>query len=877
MSAARPSRVSLRQTITLRMGALVTGTALALLVSYAMLGVRPVVEHIAESRFSLGAAQVSARLNALVAPTEQLLSIARGWVGHTVSPLDDPERLNQYFKPVLSATPHIAAVIAGGADGRGWLLLRRADGSWHYRLTDVPNWDYTHQTVDQAPDGSAVSNNRRAFDYDPRNRIWYQAAARDRDGDRIHWTSPYTFTYSNQPGITVSTRVRLENAEPFVLGFDVFLDDLSRATASTAVSENSLTLVLTEDERVLALPAAPPGYAPDEWAKRALQPATALGLPPVGDALQHWRAAPQPNAHIVSYRSNGETWLASLRPFQLGEQKLWVMVLAPAADFMPAWGPIIASVLLALAAILGIALLLARRQAISIARPLELLALASSRLSRLDFKLDRPIESPIAEIDQLARRQDDAREMLQRNQTALESQATDLRRQIEALKAAEARLSHVDHHDSLTDLPNRLMLNDRLHHAITLAHRHRTRLALLFIDLDHFKTINDTLSHAVGDRLIYAAANRLRRAVRDSDTLARSGGDEFVVLLEGLDDATEAGRQAARLLDTIAEPFDVDGQRLFVTASIGISLCPDDGLDGATLMRNADAAMYKAKEQGRNTYHFYTEEMTRQALDRLELQGLLRQAVRMDELELHFQPQIALAGGEITGAEALVRWRHPRKGLIPPAHFIALAEESGAIVDIGEWVIKQACRAWQQLRADGQPIEHIAVNVSVVQLRNPAFVEVLQDIVERAGMPNSAIEIELTESVFLETQTALGLLRQLGERGFRLALDDFGTGYSSLSYLRQLPFQKLKIDRTFIADIGGAKEADALVCSIIGLGQAIGLKLTAEGVETEAQARFLARQQCDEVQGYLHTPPLDYAALLAWLTARRSAAAPPSA
>ena len=442
-------------------------------------------------------------------------------------------------------------------------------------------------------------------------------------------------------------------------------------------------------------------------------------------------------------------------------------------------------------------------------------------------------------------------------------------------KAAEERLHYLGHHDPLTGLANRHLFNDRLDHAILRAQRENEQLALLFIDLDHFKMVNDTLGHQVGDKLLCAMATRLSQQLRAADTLARMGGDEFIILVEGLEDAGALVHIAEKLVETFAAPVELEQRQLFVTGSIGISLYPADGADAKTLIRNADAAMYQAKAQGRNTYHFYSEEMTRSALRRLELEGYLRQGIEKSWLELHLQPQVSLIDGRVVGAEALVRLRHPEKGLIPPLEFISMAEETGLIFPLGQWVIEESCRIWSGLARKGMHLPHLAVNLSAKQLQRREFLAATTAALAASGIPQGVLEFEITESVFLESAEALELLGVLGDHGINLSIDDFGTGYSSLSYLKRLPFSKIKIDKSFIHDIGRDDESEILVRTIINLADTLGLAIIAEGVETREQVDFLLASGCRDGQGYLFSKPLPRSEFEAWLSQRMQPAAHP--
>ncbi|MBL8442687.1 MAG: EAL domain-containing protein [Zoogloeaceae bacterium] len=857
---------TLREAIIARMALLVLGSISLLSLSYVLFGLKPTIDQIAEAQFSVAVSEVTANLDRVFEPVRTLLPMALGWLEHQPPSVDDPDSFNRLFKPMLEHSPHLTSVVAGTTTGKGWLLLQLSGGVWRNRLTDVPRWGQL-QHFFEWKSGENISTHSESIDYDPRQRAWFKAAL-DGAEAQVQWTKPYTFFTTGDPGITASIRTPSGEGEQFILGFDLMLRDLSSATINARLSPNGIAMILTEDLRVLALPRPPSGTLAETWSARILQQSSELGIAAIDAALERWRSVAASAGQTLHFSSDDQDWLVAVRPYHLGNLSFNVMVLAPASDLYPAWRSMAWLVAGTMVTVLLLAIMLARNQARRIARPLEQLLAASERLGKLDFSGSAPIKSGISEVDRLAHEQEAARILLSENQHRLLAHEHNLHQQIEALQQAEARLSYAGHHDALTDLPNRLLLTDRLKQAISRAARLEKRVALLFIDLDNFKTINDTLGHDVGDQLLCTAATRLASLIRASDTVGRLGGDEFVVLLDGLDNNHFAGQCAANILNALARPFEMDERALYVTASIGISMYPDDGVEVATLLRNADAAMYKAKGCGRNTYRFYTESMTREAVERLALQGMLRSAVERNEFVLHFQPQVSLYDGRLTGIEALIRWQHPQRGLVAPSEFIPLAEESGTIFAIGQWVLEESCRTWHDLAAKGIHIPGIAVNLSVVQLRQQDFVTRLRQTLTEYGVPREAIEIELTESVFLETEDALDLLKELGKSGSRLSLDDFGTGYSSLSYLKRLPFQKLKIDKSFVGGIGTGKEADALVRSVIGLGHALELTLVAEGVETPRQARFLRQHYCDEGQGYLFAKPLPIAELVAWVSAR---------
>ena len=433
---------------------------------------------------------------------------------------------------------------------------------------------------------------------------------------------------------------------------------------------------------------------------------------------------------------------------------------------------------------------------------------------------------------------------------------------ISQLKRSEADLNYLAHHDPLTKLPNRLLLAARLEHAIQRAQRDGSLLAVLFIDLDRFKNINDSLGHPVGDNLLQIVAHRLGSGVRSEDTVARLGGDEFVVVLEGLGDISHATDVAKLIMNNLAQPFELKGNAVFVTASIGISTYPADGRDGTTLLRNADAAMYRSKEEGRNTIRFYSAELTRTACERLTLESDLRRAIERQEFLLHFQPQVDISNGAVVGAEALVRWQHPKSGLSSPMCFIPLAEETGLILPLGNWVLRIACEQLRAWLARGLPAITIAVNLSPRQFQSLDLVRELRAILDSTGVPPQLIELEITESAIMERgQGVVAALRALKDLGVKLAIDDFGTGYSSLAYLRRFPIDTLKIDQSFMHDIPHDTGAMEIAATIIAMARNLHLQVLAEGVETIEQLAFLKDHGCDTYQGYIFSGPLTPAAL----------------
>src|SRR3984893_4223355 len=419
------------------------------------------------------------------------------------------------------------------------------------------------------------------------------------------------------------------------------------------------------------------------------------------------------------------------------------------------------------------------------------------------------------------------------------------------------QMAHSAQHDFLTDLPNRLLLSDRLTHAIATARRYHRQLAVLFLDLDSFKRINDSLGHAIGDKLLKAVGARLLAVVRKSDTVSRQGGDEFVIVLSSIERSEDAALSATKLIAAIIRPYSIDQHNLHVSGSIGISIYPTDGVEAEALIQNADNAMYHAKDNGSNNYLFFNEEMNVQAVEHQSLETSLRRALERHEFELHFQPKIVLKSGEITGVEALIRWRHPERGLIPPGEFIPIAESCGLIVQIGRWVLLEACmqaRAWRDLGLRAVPV---AVNVSAVEFLAKDFLSGVRTVLIATGVEPRNLELELTESVLIiDAESTIDTLHALKAIGVQLAVDDFGTGYSSFSYLRRFPLDALKIDRSFVHDITSNPDDAKIVSAMIGIGKSLRQRVIAEGVETLEQLDFLQSQGCGEGQGYYFSRPV---------------------
>ncbi|MGB5306475.1 MAG: EAL domain-containing protein [Gammaproteobacteria bacterium] len=441
----------------------------------------------------------------------------------------------------------------------------------------------------------------------------------------------------------------------------------------------------------------------------------------------------------------------------------------------------------------------------------------------------------------------------------------------EQAESVAKRMEYYAHHDALTGLPNRILFNDRIDTALAHAQRQQSMLALLFLDLDRFKVINDSLGHAVGDQLLRVVSRRIRKCLRTDDTVARLGGDEFMVLLTDIKSSADAGRIGNKIIDSLVKPASCNGHELHITTSIGVSIYPFDGLDTDTLVKNSDVSMYRAKELGRNKLVYYTAEMNAVSRKQLSLETSLRKALENDELELYYQPQVDITTNTIIGAEALLRWQHPEMGAINPLDFLPIAEDSGMIIPIGEWVLHTAFRQLRIWHDAGHKQLGLAVNLSASQIARPGLTRTIKHALETTGINAGMTELEITENVVMKNlDTAIVILDKLKAMGFRIAMDDFGTGYSSLGYLRKLPIDTVKIDKSFVREIPDNKEDTLIAQAVIAMAQSLGLSLVAEGVENNKQLEFLRQQNCTVVQGYLFSKPLSPADFTDLLTAHSS-------
>ena len=431
---------------------------------------------------------------------------------------------------------------------------------------------------------------------------------------------------------------------------------------------------------------------------------------------------------------------------------------------------------------------------------------------------------------------------------------------VSASKAMTAKMTYLAQHDFLTNLPNRVLLNDRIEQAIASADRYGTQVALLFLDLDNFKHINDSLGHASGDKLLQSVSKRLKACVRNTDTVSRQGGDEFIILLDDRQTGKHAELTAEKILEQLTMPHMVGKCQLYITTSIGISIYPQDGLDAETLLKSADTAMYHAKEKGRNNYQFFKNEMNTHAVQRLVIEADLRVALEKKQFELHYQPKFNLTTNQISGVECLLRWQHPEWGEVAPDTFIGIAEETGLIIQIGCWVMREACQQAKMWLDNHLPAVTIAINISAKEFLQKDFVSGVRKILAETQLPAHHLELEITESVLMrDAESSTAILLQLKQMGIKLAVDDFGTGYSSLSYLQQFPIDMLKIDQSFVHRITAASDEGIIVSAIISMGNSLKLRVIAEGIENKVQLDFLKSRHCEEGQGYLFSPALSAA------------------
>ncbi len=865
----RPSHTvkSLRRSLFTGLTFLISVSLILFSAGVILFGLRPVVDQVAEIRFKQAVAEIEGSLDRIFSPVDTILYAAQQWLSAGDFDHSQLDEFNRFIWQVLKKSPQLTSAVAGTSDGQGWMMLQQPDGGWISRITNIPQRGQVQHFTRWSADGSKQEYDR-VIDYDPRLRPWYRGAVEQLGKSDMFWTAPYTFFTTGEAGVTAASAIALSDGRTLAVGLDMKLLDISRASTAVHVSDHGFVAVIDGNARLLGLPGNSETLTSKQINNLVLRPATALANPALNAGISLWQQRQKPAGAILHFSLSGQPWLASFQRASRGNQTFWIAVLAPSTDFIPPWQPLAQGLLAMFVAVLALSFLLVLRYARQFSRPLEELATESRRIANLDFSHDKTVNSAIREIQQLADAQATMRNMLLDYRNTVDAQATDLTQQITALKDAESRLEKISYHDTLTGLPNRLLLNDRMENVIQRAQRQTATFAVFFLDLDHFKAVNDTHGHPVGDRLLCVAAERFSKIVRKADTLARIGGDEFVILAENIEEEGDAENLAEKLLATLVRPLDVDGRLFHLTGSIGISLYPADGTDRVTLIRNADSAMYQAKASGRNRYHFYSVDITRRVTARLKMEQELHTALAQDEFEVHYQPQVNTVNGALIGVEALVRWRHPTEGLVMPDTFIPVAEDCGLIGRIGEWVLNEACRQWAAWRSQHIQVPRLAVNLSVKQLQDDSLQARITDILARHGLPPGVLEIEVTESIFLENPDAVSMLLAMEETGISFALDDFGTGYSSLGYLKKMPPARLKIDQGFTRDIGQGKDGEVVVLAIIGLATALGREVIAEGVETREQADFMVHHGCHQAQGYFYSKPLSPADFADWYTAR---------
>ena len=994
MALPRHHGQPLRQFMLRRVAVLVFATTALLLASFVGFGLLPMADQVAKEQFDHAATGVRSELDAVFVPPVRLLDMSRGWLAGALPDLASPQAFNQVFKPVLESSLEITSVVAGTSSGQSWLLLQKPGGGWRNRMTDVPHRGAKrHLLFDEAVDGS-VKQSWSDQNYDPRQRLWFTGAMAQKASAGVHWTAPYSFFTTGDPGITASTRMRLADGRDFVLGFDLTLRELSHATQAVVVGLHGVALVLTADERVLALPTKPLAVSPDEWFKRVLQPATTLGMPAVTAALDAWHAVHRPQSEVLVFESQGRSWLVSVQPYVLGVEKLWVLVLAPADDFsIP-----LHSMALALAAALGGVLLfvmwMTRVGMARLSQPLEVLADNSRRIARLDWSPLLEVNSRVAEIQQLAASQQTMQKTLGDNQQELNSRAEELSHQVSTLQATETRLQqksdmlqtiidnfpggvsvvnadlrlvafntefktlldlpdelcnrtvlmfedvirhnaqrgdygpqdvdmlvaervklarefkahrmertlpngtvvevrgtplpqggmvtlYIDitaskqhereldrmaHYDALTGLPNRVLLVDRLHQGMAQVVRRGQHLVVAYLDLDGFKQVNDTLGHEAGDQLLVMLTARMRQALREGDTLARLGGDEFVAVLTDVLSLDESVPMLKRLLAAVSAPVTLAGRELQVSASIGVTLFPQSvEVDADQLLRQSDQAMYQAKQSGKNRYHVFDAEHDRSLRGQFEGLKRIKQALEQDEFVLYYQPKVNMRTGQVVGAEALIRWRHPQQGLLAPALFLPLIEDDPLAVAVGQWVIRTALAQMAAWNATGLHLA-LSVNVGARQLQQNGFVAFLNDALAAQPLVDAAdLQIEVLETSALQDMVRVTeVMAQCRGLGVHFALDDFGTGYSSLTYLKRLPVSQLKIDQSFVRDMLDDSDDLSILLGVLDLAASFHRQAIAEGVETVEHGHMLLQLGCELAQGYGIARPMSAADIPTW-------------
>ncbi len=1110
MGSASSHPASLRQLILTLVIGLVAATTFIVAACFVVFSLFPMARQIAQDHFDHTRVQLESDLNATFSPPVKLLEMSQLWLDGIAPDLGSPEAFNRLFQPVLETSPQITSVVAGTSTGQGWLLLAQTDGSWRNRMTDVPRWGNRHLLINRSPAGS-TTREWREQDYDPRQRPWFQVGMAGAATGLMGWTAPYVFFTTGDPGITASLGMPLADGRKLVIGFDLKLRDLSYNTLNAKVGKTGLAMVMTDDERVLALPARPADIDDVVWKSHVLKPVAELSLAPVNAALTAWRTGGRHASGVLVFKAGGQAWLASVQPYQLGAQRLWLLTLAPEADFSPNWRPILMALVMALLLLLGVTAWVAKTQLKRLTRPLEALAAASNKIGQLDFQEVAPVQSNVLEIQQLVQAQSVMREMLRDNQSMLANQAHELRHQnevlnvivnyfpggvsmvdeqlrvtvhntqyqqlqelpdslfettelrfedvirhnirrgdygpgdpeqqladriavtrsgepyliqrrfsngrvleirglplpgggfvssyvdvtdrieteeklrlaasvfthtsdaititrsdgtiidvneaftritgysrdealgqrpnllssgrhnkafykamwrdlldkghwhgeiwnrrkngevfaemltinavrgnhgvveqyvalfsdITALKQHQAQLEHIAHYDPLTNLPNRVLLADRLQQGLAQAQRRGQLLAVAYLDLDGFKAINDAHGHDVGDLVLVALSEFMRETLREGDTLARLGGDEFVAVLVDLADVAACEPMLTRLLAAAAQPVVVGEGTVQVSASLGVTFYPQMGeVDADQLLRQADQAMYQAKLAGRNRYHAFDADEDLSVRGHHDSLDRIKRAIADEELVLHYQPKVNLRTGQIVGMEALVRWQHPEKGLLAPALFLPLIEDHPLAIDLGEWVIQAALDQMVHWQQTGLHLP-VSVNIGARQLQQPNFSERLQAMLWACpSVVPGDLELEVLETSALEDVTVVSrVIEACRAIGVKFALDDFGTGYSSLAYLKRLPVTMLKIDQSFVHDMLDDPDDLAILQGVIGLASAFRREVIAEGVETVADGVMLLQLGCELAQGYGIARPMAADDVPTWCAAWRPNAA----
>jgi diguanylate cyclase (GGDEF)-like protein len=1001
MPASPILHLPLRQFLMRRVTVLLALTVSLVVASFVVFGLLPMARQLAKDQFDAAAVRVQASLDAVFAPTQALLAASRGWLGTQAPDLESPRAFNQFFKPLLSTQTGITSVVAGSSDGQGWMLLEQGQGHWRNRMTDLPHWGLQrHLLIDETVAG-VVTPHWGEQAYDPRTRPWFSGAMAQQPGVvgaasvPVHWTSPYLFLTTADPGITASTRWSLADGRDFVLGFDLTLRDLSRATLNAQVGQHGMAWVMTDDGKVVTLPAKPPEIPNALWLARVLQPVEQLQLPAVNAAMAQWRDQGKAATEVMNFEAQGVSWLASVRPYDLGAQRFWVVLMAPASDFAVGWSWVALALVGSLLCAMGFAMWLTRVGTARLAAPLELLSNNSRYVGQLDFEAVRPVQSRVAEIQQLASDQQSMLLTLRTNQQELDDRANELKQQVLAMRATESRLQqqndmlhtiidsfpggvlvvnaelrvlafnrlfqslldlpdgllrqplllledvlrhkaqrgdygvgpsvalvaeqlalaklfkahrierstphgatleirstplplggfvtlyidvtstkqherrleHLAHFDSLTGLPNRVLLADRLRQAMAQVLRRSQQLAVAYLDLDGFKQVNDSLGHEVGDQLLVVLAGRMKQALRDGDTIARLGGDEFVAVLLDVEGPQGSAPMLKRLLAAVDMPIHLEGRDFQISVSVGVTFYPQSQeVDADQLMRQSDQAMYLAKQAGKNRYQIFDAEHDLTLRGQHESLKRIAKALTHGELVLHYQPKVNMSSGEVFGVEALIRWQHPEQGLLPPAAFLPTIEGDSLAVSVGEWVVRTALAQLAQWQRMGLSLG-VSVNVGARQLQQPGFVEFLKSaLAERPEIDPSKLEIEVLETSALQDMGRVSeVMAECRALGVHFSLDDFGTGYSSLTYLRRLPVSQLKIDQSFVRDMLSDPEDLSILVGVLDLSASFHRRAIAEGVETVAHGSMLLQLGCEYAQGYGIARPMPAADLPSWL------------